>query len=70
MLKQIIYIFIAYALAAPLTEHIFMDLTLTHWTNIWTYVFWGLSLLIWKGIAWTAVFLTALAVAVYSEVKG
>lgn len=38
---------IMYVIAAPLTVHISMDLTQTHWANAWTYVFWLLGFPIW-----------------------
>ncbi len=38
-MKTAISLFISYLVAAALTEHVSMDMKLTHWTNLWTY-FW------------------------------
>ena len=47
MLRYIIFAIIAYALAAPLTSRISFDLTQTEWTNLWTYVWWAGSFVVW-----------------------
>lgn len=46
-MQLIVDILIAYIVAAPLTSLISFDLRLTEWTNIWTYIYWGLGRAIW-----------------------
>ncbi len=38
-MRTAISLFIGYLVAAAMTEHVSMDVTLTHWDNLWTY-FW------------------------------
>lgn len=40
----VVYLFIGYLVGAMCSEHIFMDFSLTHWDNAWT---WG-WILLWK----------------------
>lgn len=41
---------VAYAAAAMLSSHVSMDLTLTHWTSLWTYFWWAVSLPVTAGL--------------------
>ncbi len=34
---------VSYACAAMLSSHVFMDITKTDWTNLWTYFWWAVS---------------------------
>lgn len=47
MIRFVIVAFVSYVAAAPLTQHISMDLSQTHWDSLWTYFFWLFSLAIW-----------------------
>lgn len=63
-MKQIAIIVACYLIAAPLTERISLDLRLTHWWDIMTYVF-----LIFGGAIWVVIFFCAgIAVAIIKEV--
>ena len=70
MLRNIIAIVIAYIMAAPLSAHISMDVTLTNWNNIWTYVIWAFSMLIWKLIVYAIVFSLAFISIIHSKWEG
>jgi len=43
MIRFAIYLFVGYLVGAMLSDHIFLDLSLTHWSNLWVY-FW---LILW-----------------------
>lgn len=47
MIRSAILLLGAYILAAPLTSLISLDLTLTAWTNVLTYVIWALAIPVW-----------------------
>lgn len=53
-MKQIIIIVACYLIAAPLTDRISLDLRLTHWWDIATYVF-----LIFGAAIWVLIFFAA-----------
>jgi len=62
--KQITIIVACYLIAAPLTERISLDLRLTHWWDITTYLF-----LIFGGLIWVVIFFCAgIAVAIIREI--
>ena len=60
-------LFLGYILAAPLTEKISLDLRLTEWTHLGTYVWWMFAGLIWVGIFFAGVGLFAAAVALWER---
>ncbi len=53
-------LFIGYLVAAAVTEHVSMDVTLTHWDNLWTY-FWIIfaPMVVMLAIAFTVIIFTA-----------
>jgi hypothetical protein len=62
VIRHIIVLLFSYVAAAPLTVHISMNLSETHWDNLWTYFFWATSWLIWAAISTLAVVLFTLIV--------
>ena len=56
-------LFLGYISAAPLTDRISLDLRLTEWTHLATYVWWMFSGLIWGlvGLGILAAFTAAVA---------
>ena len=63
-MKQITIIVACYLIAEPLTDRISLDLRLTHWWDITTYLF-----LIFGGLIWVVIFFCAvIAVAIIREI--
>lgn len=63
-MKQITIIVACYLIAEPLTERISLDLRLTHWWDITTYLF-----LIFGGLIWVVIFFCAgIAVSIIREI--
>ena len=60
-MKYAVTAIVSYLLAAPLTSLISLDMRLTEWTNIMTYVFWLFAVVIWGFIM---VMVAALFVAI------
>lgn len=54
-------ILMAYILAAPLSANISLDLRQTEWLDLWTYIIWACSGLIWAAIVFAVVSLIAVA---------
>lgn len=50
-MRYILCALISYIMAAPLTSLISFDLTETAWTNLWTYIWWAGSWMVWGLIA-------------------
>ena len=46
-MRLLITVLAAYILAAPLTSKISMNLQLTEWYSLWTYIMWALAIPIW-----------------------
>lgn len=51
VLYTLIYFMLTYILAAPLTNHIYLDFTQTDWGNAATYGYWIFAPVIWACIA-------------------
>lgn len=63
-MKHLVILVACYLIAAPLTERISLDLRLTHWWDIATYLF-----LIFGAAIWVVIFFAAgIAVAIIKEV--
>ncbi len=62
-----VYILVGYVVGAMLSEHIFLDLSFTHWNNLWVY-FW---LILWPvGIVVTFFFWCLIILVVVMVVLG
>lgn len=63
-MRTLVTIVLCYLIAAPLTDRISLDLRLTHWWDITTYLF-----LIFGGLIWVVIFFCAgIAVAIIREI--
>jgi hypothetical protein len=50
LISALVYLLFGYIIAAMLSDHVFANLSLTHWENIWTYIW----IILWPFmLAWT-----------------
>lgn len=68
-MRIIFSLFLGYILAAPLTDKISLDLRLTEWGNLLTYVWWLTSGLVWTLASFGIILAFAALVAMFERRK-
>ncbi len=55
---SLVYLTVGYLVAAMLSSHVYMDLSLTEWTNVWTYAW----IILWPMFSMVMIFGWAIAI--------